>query len=104
MGMWSPVGGVAKALGKGLLREPGIVAVNFLPRTNLTPRLGSYQRAMQSVSRPRTLEPPYPGAGFSVQADEGNLLAVQPCGGLLLSEAGGVEWRRRIRVAGREVA
>eukprot|EP00930_Biecheleria_cincta_P046529 TRINITY_DN32095_c0_g1_i1.p1 TRINITY_DN32095_c0_g1~~TRINITY_DN32095_c0_g1_i1.p1 ORF type:complete len:408 (-),score=71.70 TRINITY_DN32095_c0_g1_i1:23-1246(-) len=70
--MWRPGGGISQALGFGLLREAGIVAVNFLPGTNLEPRLGAYRRGISASGST-------PGVGFSVTAEEGNLMAVQTC-------------------------
>lgn len=101
--MWSSAGGVAKALSKGLLREPGLVAVNFLPGTNLFQRLSSYQCALQSNPRPRSSGASFPGAGFSIEAEEGNLMAVQPCCSSALTKADGEDWRRRIQQAGRDL-
>merc|ERR1712039_106227 len=72
--MWKPGGGLVKALAHGLLRSRGVVAVNFLPSTDLTPRLGAYRQALMSSGAP-------PGLSFSVSADEGNLMAVRTCGG-----------------------
>jgi len=64
----------ADALGKGLLRERAVIAVNFLPQTDLTPAYTTYRRALQEAGRT-------PGMSFSLTAEEGNLMTIQTCGG-----------------------
>mmetsp|Transcript_74629 Transcript_74629/g.241309 ORF Transcript_74629/g.241309 Transcript_74629/m.241309 type:complete len:456 (-) Transcript_74629:64-1431(-) len=79
--LWSPEGGLARALaGRLLRRQGGLVATNFLPHVDLAPPLAAYRTALAAHGA---------GPGFSVQANRpdgqegntGNRIAVQTSGG-----------------------
>jgi len=92
--MWTSGGGVPEALARGLLRPQGLVAVNFLPRTAVAPRLATYSGAMASGGG-------NPGLGFTVRAEEGNLMTVQTCGSFALASE--EVWGRDLAKAAQEV-
>ncbi|CAK0866560.1 unnamed protein product [Prorocentrum cordatum] len=109
--MYGQGGDVVRALARGLLRalsglnhdpipvsgitsEPGLLSANFLPGTDVVPRLRAYGEAL----RERGLTP---GPGFSAEAEEGNLMTVQVCGGP--TGATEAEWRGAVARGAREV-